>query len=148
MRLPNPISWWHGLPRKMRVRIIAFAFLALAGTELLFLAPFIIEMAAMIDLMGLVFIGGAILTSLEIWRSQLAGVCRHIMGYKKFVYDCWSAMQEGICTFREISILPALVLMRMFQSALFWSSMAVCSIVSIRLIELGAQVVLEYVKKA
>ena len=57
-------TWWRRLPQKKRVQIIASLLLIFAGTETLFLAPYIFDIALMIDVGGLVVVFSMLRSSL------------------------------------------------------------------------------------
>ena len=57
-------SGWRRLPQKKRVQIIASILLIFAGTETLFLAPYIFDLALMIDVGGLVVVFSMLRSSL------------------------------------------------------------------------------------
>jgi hypothetical protein len=55
---------WRRLPQKKRVQIIASVLLIFAGTETLFLAPYVFDLALMIDVGGLVVVFSMLQSSL------------------------------------------------------------------------------------
>jgi hypothetical protein len=56
MTLGKLRAWWRGLPTKTRVKWIAGALLVLAGAEVVVMAPFIFELAVLIDAVGVMFV--------------------------------------------------------------------------------------------
>src|SRR5579883_2238484 len=56
MLIPNPFKWWRRLPQRTRVRIIAAIILIVVGAEAIVLAPGIVEIAILVDSMGVVFV--------------------------------------------------------------------------------------------
>jgi hypothetical protein len=64
-------EWWHRLPQKTRVNLIATLLLVFAGTEVLVLAPAILDIAAMIDVFGMAMIVAAIRSSISVSLSQI-----------------------------------------------------------------------------
>jgi hypothetical protein len=74
VKIPNLLQWWRDLPQKTRIRLIACIFLVLAGPEVVILAAPILEVAAMVDLLGLAFFATAILASVQVWYLQLRGM--------------------------------------------------------------------------
>ncbi|HEY8995010.1 MAG TPA: hypothetical protein VIM71_10135 [Lacunisphaera sp.] len=71
MKLNNLKSWWRSLPPKTRVKWIASMLLLFTGTEILVLAPAIIELAVLIDAFGLLFVVTAV-------RASLAASLMHL----------------------------------------------------------------------
>jgi hypothetical protein len=63
--------WWQRLPQKTRVHLIATVLLVFAGTEVLVLAPAILDIAAMIDVFGMAMIVAAIRSSVSVSIAQL-----------------------------------------------------------------------------
>jgi hypothetical protein len=63
--------WWHRLPQKTRIQLIASVLLVFAGTEVLVLAPYVLDIAAMIDVFGLAMIAAAIKSSFSVSLLQL-----------------------------------------------------------------------------
>ena len=59
------------MPQKTRVKLIVTALLLLAGTEVFVLAPYIFDLAVMIDVGGLVFVLAAVQASLSVSAMQL-----------------------------------------------------------------------------
>lgn len=49
-------SWWSKVPQKRRVQVIAFVLLMFAGSEVLVLAPFMLDLAVTIDLFGMAMV--------------------------------------------------------------------------------------------
>jgi hypothetical protein len=64
-------SRWHSLPRKTRVKLIAAVLLVFAGTEVLTLAPYIFDIALMIDVCGFVFVIAACRASVSVSMMEL-----------------------------------------------------------------------------
>ena len=64
-------SWWRRLPQKTRVQLIATVLLVLAGTEVLVLAPYVVDIAVMIDVGGLALVLAALRSSLGVSLVQL-----------------------------------------------------------------------------
>jgi len=64
-------SWWRRLPQKTRVWLIASVLLVFAGTEVLVLAPYILDIAIMIDVGGLVLVLAALRSSVSDTMMQL-----------------------------------------------------------------------------
>lgn len=56
MKLPNLKTWWRGLPQNKRVKLIAAVLLLFAGTEVLVMAPFVLDLALLIDTVGVLFV--------------------------------------------------------------------------------------------
>src|SRR5687768_550920 len=71
MKFPNPRAWWRKLPKKTRVQVIASVLLVFAGTEILVLAPYVFEIAAMIDLFGLAFVFAAVSSSIRLCLDRI-----------------------------------------------------------------------------
>lgn len=59
------------MPQKTRVQLIAAALLVLAGTEAFVLAPYILDIALLIDVGGLVVIVAALRSSISVSLMQL-----------------------------------------------------------------------------
>jgi len=140
MQIPNLLNWWRSLPTKTRVRLIACVFLALAGTEVLFIAPHILELAAMIDALGFAFVAGAIATSIKMWCSQVKGLIRRVVTISRSAYD---HLQAGLSIVQEAIVGPAFILMRFSRSVLYWSSVAACSTVFILVLGKAANVLMK-----
>ena len=64
-------SWWSRVPQKTRVRLIASVLLVFAGSEVLVLAPFVVDLALTIDLFGMAMIVALIRSSLSVSVVQL-----------------------------------------------------------------------------
>ena len=140
MHIPNLLTWWRRLPRKTRVRLIACVFLELAGTEVVFVAPHILELAAMIDVLGFTFVPGAMLTSIKMWWSQVEGVARSLVRLSLCGCDAvgaWFAIAQ------KAMIRPAFLFVKISRSLLYWSSVAACSIVCFRMVGAVARVILK-----
>lgn len=63
--------WWRSLPQKKRVQLIASVLLVFAGTEVFVLAPYILDIAVMIDVGGLVVVIAAFRSSVSVSMMQL-----------------------------------------------------------------------------
>jgi hypothetical protein len=63
--------WWRSLPQKTRVQLIASVLLVFAGTEVFVLAPYIFDIALMIDVGGLVVVIAAFRSSVSVSMMQL-----------------------------------------------------------------------------
>ena len=59
------------MPQKTRVKLIVTVLLLLAGTEMFVLAPYIFDLALMIDVGGLVFVLAAVRASVSVSAIQL-----------------------------------------------------------------------------
>jgi hypothetical protein len=70
---------WRGLPQKTRVQLIASVLLVFTGTEVLVLAPYIFDIAVMIDLGGLVVVVTALRSSVSVSIMQLRALATVIM---------------------------------------------------------------------
>jgi hypothetical protein len=64
-------SWWRGLPQKTRVKLMASVLLVFAGTEVLVLAPYIFDIALMIDVCGFVVVAAALRASVSVSMMQV-----------------------------------------------------------------------------
>ena len=64
-------SWWRSVPQKTRVKLIVMMLLLFAGTEMIVLAPYILDIAVMIDVGGLIFVLAAIRASVSLSAMQL-----------------------------------------------------------------------------
>lgn len=71
MILDRISSLRRGLPQKTRVQLIASVLLVFAGTEVLVLAPYIFDIAVMIDVGGLVVVVAALRSSVSVSIMQL-----------------------------------------------------------------------------
>lgn len=71
MMLDRIPTLWRGLPQKTRVQLIASVLLVFAGTEVLVLAPYIFDIAVMIDIGGLVVVVAALRSSVSVSILQL-----------------------------------------------------------------------------
>jgi hypothetical protein len=71
MILDKVRSWWRSLPQKTRVKLIASVLLVFAGTEVFVLAPYIIDIALMIDVGGLVLVLAALRSSVSVSMMDL-----------------------------------------------------------------------------
>jgi hypothetical protein len=71
MILDKVSSWWRSLPQKTRVQVIASLLLVFAGTEIIVLAPYIFDIALMLDVGGLVFVLAALRSSVSGSMMQL-----------------------------------------------------------------------------
>jgi hypothetical protein len=49
-------AWWRGLPTKTRVKWISGTLVVLAGAEVAVMAPFIFELAVLVDAVGVMFV--------------------------------------------------------------------------------------------
>jgi hypothetical protein len=63
--------WWRSLSQKTRVQIIASVLLVFAGTEVFVLAPYIFDIAVLIDVGGLVVVIAAFRSSVTVSMMQV-----------------------------------------------------------------------------
>lgn len=63
-------TWWTRLPRKTRIQLIASVLMLFTGTEIFVLAPYVFEIAVMIDVFGAVLIYSALATYFQVWRGR------------------------------------------------------------------------------
>lgn len=59
------------MPQKTRVKLIVMVLLLCAGTEVFVLAPYILDIAVMIDVGGLIFVLAAVQASVSLTAMQL-----------------------------------------------------------------------------
>ncbi len=79
-------SWWRGLPTETRVKWIASILLVFAGTEALVLAPFIFDLAALIDAFGILFVLAAGRASVGQSLIGLALQLRRVLGFVRALF--------------------------------------------------------------
>ncbi len=72
-------AWWRRLPQKTRVHLIASALLVFAGTEIFVLAPYLFDIALIIDVGGLTLVLAALRSSMSASMMQLRALVTAIM---------------------------------------------------------------------